>query len=195
MNNVTHITKWNRSFIQLILDYTNNLWLYRCTILHSKTNLQRDKLIRSQAIELLRKLRCNPFLLPHSSRDLSQRSASTLMAADLSSVRNWIARVSVALDLRTKNAKLGLCDIRDWLNTKSTYTSKNLIEGGYFMPGCTVDYDSDETLDFFDRYPDEYVEAETWDCNRSICSHSSLRDLFPCLTCFYKISKSNPRST
>ena len=195
LNNVTHITKWNRSFIHLILDYTNNLWLYRCTILHSKTNLQRDKLIRSQAIELLRKLRGNPFLLPHSSRDLSQRSASTLMAADLSSVRNWIARVSVALDLRTKNAKLGLCDIRDWLNTKSTYTSKNLIEGGYFMPGCTVDYDSDETLDFFDRYPDECVEAETWDCNRSICSHSSLRDRFTCLTCFYKISKSNPRST
>ena len=100
LSSVTHISKWNRSFIQLILNYTNDLWLYRCSILHSQKNLQRDTLIRNQAISLLQKLRRDPFQLPHASRDLAHRSCSKMMTADLSSVRNWIAHVSVALDLQ-----------------------------------------------------------------------------------------------
>ena len=66
---------------------------------------------------------------------------------------------------------------------------------GYFVPGCTEEYDSDVTLDFFEKYPDERTDAETWDCDRIICSHFSLRERVPCLTCFKKFSLFNPRST
>ena len=185
LSSVTHISKWNRSFIQLILNYTNNLWLYRCKILHSQNNLQRDTLIRNKAISLLQKLRRDPFQLPHASRDIAHRSRSKMLTADLSSIRNWIARVSVALDLQAKNVKLGISDIRDYLIMKSTLTSDDTEGGdGYYVPGCTVDYDSDVTLDFFEKYPDERTDADTWDCDRIICSHFSLRDRFPCLTCF-----------
>ena len=76
LSSVTHIAKRNRSFIQLILNYTNDLWLYRCSILHSQKDLQHDTLVRHQAIDLLQKLRCDPFQLPHASRDLAQRSRS-----------------------------------------------------------------------------------------------------------------------
>ena len=70
----THIVKWNRLFIQLIMDYTNSLWLYRCSVLHSQKNLQRDTMLRNQTVELLYKLRRDPFQPPHSSRDLANHS-------------------------------------------------------------------------------------------------------------------------
>ena len=193
LESVINIVRWNRMFIRLILDYTNSLWLYRCTILHSTKNLQRDTILRKQAIDLLRKLKYDPFQLPYNSRDLMHRSSSKMMTADLSSVRNWIARVSVALDIQSKNVKLGLSDIRNWLDMKSTLTSHR--DDGFFIPGCDVDYDSDTTIEFFDKYPDERIDAKTWDCDRIVCSRSNLHDRFPCLTCFNQTLPFYPRST
>ena len=72
-----------------------------------------------------------------------------MMTAELSNVRNWIARASVALDLQAKNVQLGLADIRDWLTMKSTFSTEDIkCDDGYYVPGCTEEYDSDVTLDF-----------------------------------------------
>ena len=53
LESVINIVKWNRIFIRLIVDYTNSIWLHRCKILHSSKNLQRDMILRKQAIDLL----------------------------------------------------------------------------------------------------------------------------------------------
>ena len=44
--------------------------------------------------------------------------------------------------------------------------SGDIYNYGYDMSGCMEEYDSDVTMDFFDRYLDERIEASTWDCDR-----------------------------
>ena len=101
LGNATHVVKWNRQFIQLILNYTNEVWLYRCSVLHGKDNLQRDTHIRHQVVELLMRLRRDPYQLPHGSRDLVSRSRSKIMNSELTSILNWISLVSITLDVQS----------------------------------------------------------------------------------------------
>ena len=193
LSNSINIIGWTRGFIRLILEYTHGIWMYRCSILHNKDDLSRDTLVRQQAVELLYQLRRNPYRLHYGSRDLLTRKKSQLLTSSLSSVLNWIDRVSVAIDRQTQNSKLGVSDIRYWLNGKTPY-GKPLAQFGdtkYIMPGCTVEYDSDDTLTYEERFPDENTEAATWTCEKNCCDQKnlhgrfSLSDRFNCLPCLH----------
>ena len=193
LSNVINITGWNKGVIRIMFEYTNSIWLYRSSILHEKKELNREAMIRQQAVDLLFQLRRNPYKLHYSGRDLSARRRSDIMNAPLSRVLNWIDRVSVALDKQSKNAQLGTSDIRRWLHSDlhpSKTHANNEIEkydDGFYVHGCYVDYDSDATLSNFDRYPDEQPELMTWVCDKNCCVR--LRDRFGiqshcnCLSC------------
>ena len=130
LGHTTHVIKWNRQFIRLIMDYTNDIWLFRCSVLHGQDKVHRNTVVRNQAVDLLMKLRRDPYKLPHGSRDLAIRSRSKIMSSELSSVLNWISRVSNALDIQSKNLRLGRQDIRDWLKTGAPYErSRNHRDG------------------------------------------------------------------
>ena len=149
LGHTTHVITWSRQFIRLIMDYTNDIWLFRCSVLHGQDKVHRDTVVRNQAVDLLMKLRRDPYKLPHGSRDLAIRSRSKIMSSELSSVLNWISRVSNALDIQSKNLRLGRQDIRDWLKTGTPYERSRTHRDGFYVTGCTVEYDSDITIDFF----------------------------------------------
>ena len=43
-NNINYLT-WNRSFIRFLLDYCNDLWLFRCKILRDDEKLTHEALV------------------------------------------------------------------------------------------------------------------------------------------------------
>lgn len=167
LSNSINIIGWTRGIIRLLLEYTNGIWLYRSSILHGKEELSREHLVRTQAVELLHRLKCDPYRLPYTFRDLPTRTRSYLMKSPLQSVLNWIDRVSVALDRQAQNSKLAVSDIRYWLKGIGPY-STNRMKGKYVVPGCTVDYDSDTTLQYEELYPDEDPNQMTWVCDKKL---------------------------
>ena len=190
LSNSINIIGWTRGVIRLILDYTNSIWLYRSSVLHSKDELSREQLVRSQAVELLSKLKRDPYRLPYIFRDLPTRTKSQLMTSPLQNVLNWIDRVSVALYRQAKNNKLGVSDIQYWLKGTGPFL-KRRCQGKYIMPGCTVDYDSDATMQFEDLHPDENPIRMTWICEKNCCERSFTRGLFKlydrfnCMSCLH----------
>ena len=154
-------------------------------------------MVRNQAVALLHQLKCDLHRLPYTFRDLTSRKKSQLLSQPLSSVLNWVNRVSVALDRQSENSKLGVSDIRYWLNGKLLHRNQNITEK-YIMPGCDVEYDSDCTLEFCERYPDEDLDGATWTCETNCCERLSLHgrfnlsDRFHCLPCLNEFL-SNPK--
>lgn len=154
------ILSWNRMLIRALLDFSNSIWKYRSGVLHETKEKTREAMIKEKAVELLITLRRDPYLLPYNARDLAHRKKSDIMEATLTNVRNWIARVNVALEDQTRRLKIGVTDIRDWLSRKSEIDEDE--DDGFYFPGDeNSEYDSDDTRAYVDNFPDEAVD--TWD--------------------------------
>lgn len=135
---------WNRSFIKLILDYSNDLWLYRCKILHDDEKLTRESTVRAQAVTLLESLKKDPFQVPFSFRNLLNRSPHYLKTTHLRNVRNWLNRINFAVELEAGRRKNGVNDIRRWLTNEDKIehddsNSENNRNNKIAMVGTKVD--------------------------------------------------------
>ena len=95
------------------------------------------------------------------------------MQAPLSKIRYWLARVNIALERQAARAKFGTSDIREWLASKYEY--KDMENDGFYVLG-DENYDSDDTANFFDMYPDEIKSSDTWDLMKCACSSIFLNE-------------------
>ena len=70
-------------------------------------------------------------------------------------LQSWINRMNLALDLQSEKMKVGVSDIRDWLNTAKLEVGKM-----YFLDD-DYEYDSDDTRYYTIHFPDE-VDHDQW---------------------------------
>ena len=56
-----NVHSWNRSVIQLLLDFSQNIWKYRSDILHDEATMTQEAVLRNQAVGLLRSNRTTPY--------------------------------------------------------------------------------------------------------------------------------------
>ena len=65
-----NVLSWNRSALQILLDYSRALWKYRSEILHNESLFTQETMLRNQAASLLTSLRSTPYRLPMANRNL-----------------------------------------------------------------------------------------------------------------------------
>ena len=133
-NSQINFTSWNRSFITLLLDYSNELWQFRCQVMHDEAKLTRESTVRDQAVTLLDSLKKDPFRVPFSFRNLLNRSRHYLRTTHLRNVRSWINRINYAVELESGRRKNGVNDIRRWMAGTSEIETLNDLPASQYIP-------------------------------------------------------------
>ena len=157
----THSTRGE--IFGLLADYTNSIWQYRSEMVHKAKETSCESMIRSNALELFFELRRDPYQLPYAARDLAHHTKTSILNVPLSKLKSWITRIHNTIDLQTSRMKFGTSDIRDWLSHKHVpNSSDDDDDDGFYMSGDTPDmYDSDDTINFSERCPDELSSLDT----------------------------------
>ena len=81
-----NIKSWNKSVIQIFLNFSQTVLKFRSDILHNEAIFTQEATLRSQAVQLLHSLRTTPFSLPKTSRNLLERPTSYLQTTPLRNV-------------------------------------------------------------------------------------------------------------
>ena len=119
--------RWGRWFLREMIDFSAQLWKYRCTSIHDKKEGSMEHRLRCLAVDWLEQLKQNQTLIPIQARHLLNRSSKYFKSGPLRSVSAWIRRIEIELQQRPIPTKLP--DIRKWLQPK-------------LMPKSNVDCDS-----------------------------------------------------
>ena len=141
------IDRWGRWIIRALQEFTNNLWSYRCEIMHEKEVGTMEFRLRSLAETWLIQLQMNPTILPIKSRYLLNKSPKYFRKGDLRSVNAWVRRMDA--ELRESKIESNTSDIRLWLNKKNmsfNTMSNNILQISDNASNCSESTcsDSDE---------------------------------------------------
>ena len=173
-----NIASWNRSVIQLLLDFSQNIWKYRSDILHAEATLTQETTLRNQAVELLRSLRSTPYRIPHTNRSLLERTSHYLQTTHVQNVISWTNRINTALEEQTHLEKTTSNDIRTWAYSGKIDSRRNCLSmkspDGWYDPTYYDSDDSELTANENRRFPDE--EYDSWIPNPS----STKKNLLVC---------------
>ena len=118
-----NVLSWNRSAIQILLEYSRSIWKFRSEILHNELLFTQERTLCDQAVSLLLSLRSTPYRLPMTHRNLLQRSTEYLQISQLQNVISWTHRVNKALEKQALSEKTSSTDIRTWIYSGTIYTN------------------------------------------------------------------------
>ena len=158
---MTSIRAWNRNFIELMLDHTNDIWKYRSEVLHEEEKLTREAAMREQAVHLLLRLRQGPHQVTFQFRKLLNWTRHYLRTTHARNVISWLNRITLAVEMEANRSKRGVNDIRWWIEGRLDEIKENERLWGK-MHDLEPDYDSDDTRYENLRFPDENPCASTW---------------------------------
>ena len=108
--------RWGRWIVRSVLDFTLELWKFRCTLMHEKQHGTMENRLRNLAEGWLSQLQNNPTLIPFQSRHLLNRSKNHFRKGDIRSVNAWIRRVD--MELKTMKVTPDASDIRKYFKPK-----------------------------------------------------------------------------
>ena len=151
-NNVVY---WAIHVTKALHTYATTLWKYRCDIVHNVSQTIMEQHTRKQAKKLFLCLLRDPFKLPCDNRNLLRKPMIFFRTTKMRNLQWWINRINLALDLQSDKMKVGVSDIRDWLNTAKPEVGKM-----YFLDD-DYEYDSDDTRYHTIHFPDE-VDHDQW---------------------------------
>ena len=164
-----NVLSWNRSALQILLDYSRALWKYRSEILHNESLFTQETMLRNQAASLLTSLRSTPYRLPMANRNLLKRSTEYLNTSHIRNVISWTNRVNRALEEQAFIEKTSSTDIRTWIysGTISTLHSCSRLRSSEDTWYDRHNYDSDDsemTVNEQNKFPDE--ADKSWSPNK-----------------------------
>ena len=149
-----NVQAWTRTFINCLHNIGINLWKNRCEV-NAKTNkTQQEQIARIQAHVLLSSIRQRPDRLPAANRNLMNRKRRFFLKSSLRQISAWVGRVKTALAVKIRIDNKGKRDLRRFLYRKITPIDP--------QKECP-DYDSDDTENWIEKYPDENPDFDTWD--------------------------------
>ena len=157
----TSIRAWNRKFITIMLEHTNEIWKHRCEVLHNEEKLTREATMREQAVHLLLELRKDPYQVLYDFRNLLNRTRHYLRTTHVRNVTSWLTRITQAIELAAGRKKTGANDIRWWIEGRNDNGRRGKRIWGE-LHGLDTDYDSDGTEYDLLRYPDENPIDSSW---------------------------------
>ena len=120
------IARWGRWIIRAFLEFSLQLWTYRCEVMHDKNLGTMEIRLRSLAESWLLQLQKNPTLIPMKSRYLLNRSPRYFRHGDLRSVNAWVRRMEA--ELREAKLESNTSDIRLWLHKPRTHSTPSTKE-------------------------------------------------------------------
>ena len=123
--------------------------------MNAKTNkAQQDQIARIQAHALLTSIQQRPDILPTANQNLMNIKRRFFFKSSLRQISTWAGRVKTALTVKIRIGNKGKRDLRCFLYRKTTPIN---LQKEY------PDYDSDDTENWIEKYPDENPEFDTWD--------------------------------
>ena len=144
-----------------MLEHANDIWIFRCEILHEEEKLTREAAMREQAVNLLLKLRQDPNQASYQFRNLLNRTRHYLRTTHVRHMRSWLNRINLAVEAEAVRRKNGVNDIRWWIDGRLRRCNEKERLWGK-IHGLELDYDSDDTQYDFLRFPDENPDCDTW---------------------------------
>ena len=147
-----NVQAWARAFINCLHNIGINLWKNRCDV-NAKTNkAQQEQIVRIQAHALLSSIRQRPDRLPAANRNLMNRKRRFLLKSSLRQISAWVGHVKTALTVKIRIGNKGKRDLRRFL-----YRKIEPINPQKEYP----DYDSGDTENWIEKYPDENPDFDT----------------------------------
>jgi len=139
--------RWGRWFLREMIDFSTQLWKYRCTLIHDKKEGTMEHRLRCLAVDWLEQLKQHQTLIPIQARHLLNRSSKYFKSGPIRSVNAWIRRIEI--ELQQKQIPSRLPDIRKWLQPtlKPTSNTAGNSSGDAFDDSTSVStYSQDDAI-------------------------------------------------
>ena len=96
--------RWSTQTIRNLLDFTTNLWNFRCNKYHSDDIITPNQQIRHKAMEILELIQGETNLIPIRYSKIRKQTKNALKTTNIQNVIAWITRVDHVVQMN-KNIK------------------------------------------------------------------------------------------
>ena len=149
---------WTKKLILQLFDMIKTIWKKRCDLVANSTEQTHESRIRNQCKSLFFSLTNDMSQIPQSLRYMTNKSNAFFQKARPRALQSWLTRLQNGIASH-QSPKYGPTDIRRWITPVSN-TSTNVT---FPTDDDSTDSDDDDTICWFDQYPDEHPSIDTWD--------------------------------
>ena len=158
-------TTWSKKLSLGLLTMSRTIWKRRCELVANAQLDTYEARIRHNCENLQHQLQTDPHLLPQSLQYLARKHSTFFHTKKTRVLQSWLTQVRNGIE---KHKKRQPKDLRRWF--KPVFQHPTSDSTTFDVP--SDDYDSDDTANWIEKYPDEDPDLATWTDERAKIPHT-----------------------
>jgi len=118
--------EWNIAVIRMLLNFSHDMWKYRCDYVHRASTLSIENQERETAWKICSYVREKPWTMRREDLFLSRKPREYFISSKLHHVRSWVERVQLSMDIAQMVEQTTRQDIRKWIKMPKNPIGKKI---------------------------------------------------------------------